>query len=527
MKAIGLAAFAATVALTVAVSACASGNSQKSAQGSQSKIAKDTSVLVDGTTDTVTQIDPAGNYEEGTYVVDNLIFEHLLELKPGGGVMPGLATKYTSNAKLTAWTCTLRKGVKFQNGASFTSADVKWSFDRLIAIKDPSAIYTMLGNLKSVTTNGPYSVTFNLTTPQSTWPFILASGGGRIVPRNAYRADKINPNSNPQYGTGPYQLVKYTPGQQAVFKAWSGYWGPQPKTPNLIINYYSKSSTMMLALQEGAIDMVFRDFTPSQYIALAKTAGITVHTGKGAAIRFLVLNVKRSPTNKLAVRQALAYLMPRQEIATRIYHGQVQPLYSVVPVGMGGHIDAFATLYGRTPNIAKARAVLKKAGISTPVPITIWWTPTHYGDVSGDEYVEMQRAFDSSGLFKVTLQSAEWATYISTLGKQYGAYQLGIFADYPDAENYLMPLYGTKTGFTSNGYSNPAMDAILAKEGAAPSTAARFEFVRQAELLAAKDVPIIPYFQAAMIAVSRNNVQGIDSTLDPSYVLRFWLLSKS
>ena len=122
-----------------------------------------------------------------------------------------------------------------------------------------------------------------------------------------------------------------------------------------------------------------------------------MYKGNGVVIRYLVLNVKRAPTNNPAVRKALAYLMPRQDIASRVYHNQVAPLYSMVPAGLPGHTNAFGEQYGMAPSTAKAKAVLQKAGVSTPVPITLWWTPSHYGDASADEYTEIQRALNASG----------------------------------------------------------------------------------------------------------------------------------
>ena len=154
-----------------------------------------------------------------------------------------------------------------------------------------------------------------------------------------------------------------------------------------------------------------------------------------------MFNVKRPPFNKLAVRKAMAYLMPRQAIASRVYNGTVQPLCSMPPAGLPGHIDAFAHALRPAPSVAKAKAVLKAAGITTPVPIEIWWTPTHYGDASADEYAEIKRGARRGRLFKVTLKSAEWAQYSDALGKQYNAFQLGWFPDYPDAENYISPFY--------------------------------------------------------------------------------------
>jgi peptide/nickel transport system substrate-binding protein len=227
------------------------------------------------------------------------------------------------------------------------------------------------------------------------------------------------------------------------------------------------------------------------------------------------------------VRQALAYLIPRETLAKQVYRGLVEPLYSMVLSGMPGHTDTFMALYGRSSDSAKAKMVLKRANIKTPVPLTIWWTPTHYGDASAEEYTDIQRALDASGLFQVTLRSAEWATYSRMLGTQYDAFELGWFPDYPDAEDYLVPFYGTKSDFLSNGYSSSKMDKFLTGEQASQTWVERLRFMQHAQLLAAQEVPIIPYWQGDMIAVSRDNVQGIPGTLGPSFIMRFWLLSKS
>ena len=481
--------------------------------------------IVDGTTDSVTNIDPANEYDYGTFTLDILIFQGLYGYPRGAKLEPVLATGCRPKGNLATWFCTLRRNVKFADGTPMTSADVKWSFDRVIKIKGDQGIYALLSNLKSTSTNGTYGVTFHLKSPQSTWPFILATNAGHIVPKALYPADKIRDNSQSQVGTGPYQLVKYTPGQQAVFKANPNYWGPKPKNDNLIINYYSKSSTMKLALQRGEIDMAFRDFTPTELLSLGKASGIKVHSGNGVVIRYLVFNPTRAPTNNIAVRKAIAYLMPRQTISTRVYHGFVKPLYSMVPAGLPGHIDAFAAMYGRTPSVAKARAVLRAAGVTTPVPIDIWWTPSHYGDASADEYAEIQRALNASGLFKVTLKSAEWAQYSAQPGKRYNAFQLGWFPDYVDGEDYIVPFY-QPDNFMANGYNSKTMNRLIKAEYAARTTPARLAVIRTAQVQAAREVPIIPYWQGKMVAVSRSNVKGIDRTLDAAFNMRFWLISK-
>jgi peptide/nickel transport system substrate-binding protein len=71
------------------------------------------------------------------------------------------------------------------------------------------------------------------------------------------------------------------------------------------------------------------------------------------------------------------------------------------------------------------------------------------------------------------------------------------------------------------------MTKLIAKERAARTNGARMAALRAMQLLGAKDLPTIPYWQGNMIAVSHSDIQGINSTLDAAYYMRFWLLSKS
>ena len=92
---------------------------------------------------------------------------------------------------------------------------------------------------------------------------------------------------------------------------------------------------------------------------------------------------------------------------------------------MGKHVSAAKTLF-------ISRIKNADAGVKTPVPLEIWWTPSHYGPVSSDEYAQIKHQLDASGLFNVTLKSTEWNQYdTDAFTNKYPAYQLGWFPDYP------------------------------------------------------------------------------------------------
>jgi peptide/nickel transport system substrate-binding protein len=509
--------------IVLVVAALGAGAGQSALSGSAQS-----GIIVSGTTDAITNIDPAGAYDYPSFMAAINIYEHLLDFKNNARLQPSLATRcFAVNGNLRRWRCNLRRGVEFHDGSAFDSADVKHSFDRVIRINDPSGISSLLGNLASTRTNGRYAVTFNLKSPQSTWPQILATGAGFIVP-SSYPANRLQANNQPQIGTGPYRLTRYTAGQQSVFERFDDYWGQPARNEGVILRQFARSSTQKLALERGEIDMAFNSgaMPPAELDALKRNRNIRVHQGVGVSIRYLNFNVTRPPFNNVAVRRAVAYLIPRQAIASRVYRGYVRPLFSMPPAGMPGHIDAFANVYGRRPNVAAARRVLQQAGVQTPIAADIWYTPTRYGDGSADEYAEIKRSLDGSGLFRVTLKSSEWAQYSDVLGRQYNAFQLGWFPDYVDIENYMVPFYRSPT-FLATGYKNTRVDNLIRRALATRSDRARLGIYRQLQTIVARDASTIPYWQGDMIAPARRNIVGIPGTIDAAFIMRFWKLRKT
>ena len=117
--------------------------------------AKAKPVIVDGTTDTVVNIDPANEYDYGSFTVDLNDLPGALRLPARREARSRCSRRGASHStNLKTWTCKLRHDVKFSNGDPMTSADVKYSFDRVQAIKGDQGIYTLLSNLTSTTTSG-------------------------------------------------------------------------------------------------------------------------------------------------------------------------------------------------------------------------------------------------------------------------------------------------------------------------------------------------------------------------------------
>lgn len=491
--------------------------------------------IIHGTTDQPVSYDPAGSYDLPSWNVIYNVIPGLLTVPPGGNTPEEDLAESCDFDNPSTYTCKLRDGLTFQDGSDLTAEDVKFSFDRNNRINDPNGAASLLGSLYDETgkVNGDEvevvddkTVTFHLNKPDATWPFIMTTGAGGIVPSDLYPADKLQPDAQAT-GAGPYAIAEYRPGEQTVLEKFDDYYGDAPKNDRVIIQYFDKSSALKLAVEQSEVDIAYRSLTPTEVEDLRGQDGLQVIDGNGTEIRYMVFNLKFDPGKNLAVRKAVAMTVDRQAVVDNVYNGTVDPLYSMVPAGLQGHIDAFKTAYGASPDLSKARQTLQQAGVSTPVELEIWWTPSHYGDSTADEYAEIKRSLEASNLFTVTLKSSEWDQYSeAAFTDKYPVYQLGWFPDYPDADNYVTSFYSSSS-FLNDHFSNKTVDDLLAKQKASTDQTVRNQAFQQIQRIGAQEVPVVPIWQGKQIAAVRDDISGVEETFDPSFIFRYWLISKS
>jgi peptide/nickel transport system substrate-binding protein len=533
-----LVAAAGVGALAVALTAC--GGSDSSGGSSTSGGGTGDSWIL-GTTDTVTALDPAGSYDLGSSTLEYNLYQTLVTVPPNSTDIVGDAATSCDYGDPSTLTCKLKAGEKFSNGDALTSSDVKYSIERAIKIQDANgaAIYllgsitdtakdgTVTLNKGAIETPDDQTVIFHLDHPDTTFQYVLTyPGAAAIVDEDLFPADKKLADDQ-IIGSGPYKLSQYKAGEQAVLELNPNYSGENTgQAPQVFVKYYTETSALKLAAQNGEVDVAWRSLAPTDIADLKGNSDVTVATGKGSEIRYWVWKVDGPIGKQLAIRQAAAQVFDREAIAKNAYDSTVDPLYSIVPPGYAGAKDSFKEAYGAS-DPAKAKKILQDAGISTPVSLTVGWTPTHYGPNTEDEANEVKRQLESSGLFKVTLKSTEWEQY-QTIYKQ-GAYDffiLGWFPDYPDGDDYLSPFL-VDGGFFANGYKNPQANKLVAQEQGSDDQAKRQQIFGQLQDIAAKDVPFIPSWVGQNTAVYGKGMSGVEDTLDPSFIFRFWLVTKN
>lgn len=481
--------------------------------------------LVVGTTDKVTSLDPAIAYDNGSNVLITNIYQRLMEYSADSTEpVPSLAESCDFVDDLL-FECIIPSGLTFSNGNELTASDVAFSFDRVLTINEPTGPISLFANLASVEAADDTTVRFTLKTPDQTWPYVLAAPSSAIVDEEVFPAD-AGLKSDDVIGSGPYMLKSFTADQQIVLTANPEYSGESsPETSTVLMQYYQTSSALRLALEEGTAQVAYRALDTSDLAALEEQPDVaTVHRGAGTNLNFIGFNLAMAPGDEAAVRRAVAYVIDRQAIIDQVYDGVGTPLYSMINAGVQGYTEDYRTLYGDGGDVESATAELRAAGIDEPVAFDLWWTPSHYGTLAGDEYTEIARQLNESGLFDVTLKSSEWQQYVgAALGDQYGAYQLGGSPDYPSALNALGGFF-IDGGFLNNHYSDQRINDLAAQAVVEPDDAARENMLAQIQAIYAEAAPTVPLWQGERVAVTAPNVTGVEETLDMSGLLRLWTL---
>lgn len=499
--------------------------------------------IIVGTTDKVTTLDPAGSYDNGSLAVQTQVFPYLVNTDYNSNeVVPDLAesAEFTSP---TQYTVTLLEGLKWANGNDLTSSDVKFSFDRNLAIADPNGASSLLYNLDSVETPDETTVVFNLKTANDqVFPFILTSFPGAIVDDEVFAADALTPDEEivdaNAFG-GPYTITSYDFNKTVEFTPNEEYQGllDAPVNSGVILSYFAESSNLKLAVQEGDVDVAYRSLSATDVEDLSGNDDVQIIDGPGGEIRYIVFNFNTQPygattpeadeEKALAVRQAVADLVDREAISEQVYKGTYTPLYSYVPEGFAGATEALKGLYGDGeggPDAEKAAATLEAAGVETPVELSLQYSPDHYGPSSGDEYAMVKSQLEESGLFTVDLKSTEWVQYSEDRTSDvYPAYQLGWFPDYSDADNYLTPFFLTEN-FLGNHFSDPEVDEMILAQAVEPDADARTQMIEDIQGAVAEQLSTLPLLQGAQVAVAGTDVDGV--ILDASFKFRFAPLTK-
>jgi peptide/nickel transport system substrate-binding protein len=278
---------------------------------------------------------PFGGILTANHWAKEFAYDSLVEWDRNLNVRPALAEKFEIISK-TAIKWTLKRGIKFHNGKEVTSADVKYSVEKMLNPPLPGSISTVaqVPAIDRVQIISKY--VFILHLKQSDARIIGFFAWQRyapIVPEGLY--DQINVSRN-AIGTGPYRMLGYEPNDRIEYVKNPNFWKAGfPYMNSMQLKILSDEQARVAALKAGAIDGATLSVDVAR--SLANDSNLRVLKGPNAAFRELQMTIKKGedkPWHKQGVRLAVMHAINRADIIKRVYSGEAE--YSGhVPPGYG------------------------------------------------------------------------------------------------------------------------------------------------------------------------------------------------
>ncbi len=334
---------------------------------------KDVLVLGLDIGDTVT-LDPAKQNNYSPPLTLEAAYDTLVTLAPGHYTepVPRLATAWARTPDGKGWRFTLRQDVKFFSGNTLTAEDVKWTFDRIFAVKDQSAFY--IGNIAGTTVVDPYTVDITLKAPSEPILDILAAPNFGIMDRktviehggttdeNDKATDWLNTHTA---GSGAYAVTAWARNAQIQMVRNPNSWRGTSPYARIVIRHIPDSAAQLLAVQRGDVDVAF-NLIPEQIASLASDPKIRAERLESLDFVYMALTQEAEFNKALAIkeaRQAISHAIDYDGIKNKLLGGQATRPVSFLPVGILGSTQADADKFAPKEDLALAKQLLQKAGL--------------------------------------------------------------------------------------------------------------------------------------------------------------------
>lgn len=428
-------------------------------------------------------------------VVHYSVLEGLTKVNMDGTVAPLLAESWTVDPDGKVYTFKLRRNVKFHDGEAFDASDVKFTFERAKAEGSTNKMKkAVFDNISRIDTPDPHTVILVLNQPDGNFLFRMGENTAVILDPKTAAGTATKP-----VGTGPYTFGSWAKGSSIVLNKFEGYRNaPAVKMKKVTYRFINDPAAQVAALLAGDIDGMPRFGAPQNLRQFQNDKRFAVVIGGTGGKTIVAINHRKKPFDDVRVRRAIAAAVDRKSIIDGAMEGHGAPIGSHLVPTDAGYVD----LTGLSPHDPeKAKALLREAGVQTPLNVTLTLPPPQYAR-KGGEIVAAQLA--KVGI-NAKIENVEWAQWLS--GPFKGNFDLTIISHVEplDFDRYGDPAYYW-------GYQSKAYNDLLAKYNSTTDAKARLKLVGDIQRHLAQDAANAYLFQLPQFAVGNAKLKGLWSS---------------
>ncbi|MCW5609328.1 MAG: ABC transporter substrate-binding protein [Rubrivivax sp.] len=429
-------------------------------------------------------------------IVHYNVLEGLTKVNVDGSVTPLLAERWSLTPDGKTYTFNLRRGIRFSDGKPFDASTVKFSFDRAKAPGSTNkAKKAVFDNISSVVVHDEHTVILVLNNADASLPFRLGENTAVILhPDTAAQA------ATKPVGTGPYLLDNWAKGSAVTLVKWDGHRNAaNVRIRRASFRFVNDPSAQVAALLAGDIDGMPRFGALQALAQFRNDRRFTVEVGGTAGKGILALNNRKAPFSDVRVRRALTHAIDRQAFIAGAQEGLGRPIGSHFAPTDAGYVD-LTGLYPYDPE--KAKALLREAGVTTPLNVTLTLPPPQYARKGG----EIVAAMLAKVGVNAKIENVEWAQWLA--GPFKGNFDMTII-------NHVEPLdYATAYADPNYyyGYDSAKFRGLVAQHAASTDAANKARLWREIQRQLAEDAVNVYIWNPAQVAVARRGLRGLWSS---------------
>ncbi|HUD61919.1 MAG TPA: ABC transporter substrate-binding protein [Acetobacteraceae bacterium] len=450
----------------------------------------------------------------GSSYVGRIVFaglcDKLFDIDTKLNIVPQLATGYEWKDP-THLVIHIRDGVRFQDNEKLDADAVKYKLMRDLTAKG-SMRRGEVSSIDSIDIIDPLTAQLNLKAPASQLLAQLTDRAGIMISPKATEAAGDKFGLHPVCA-GPFSFDSRVAEDRIVLKRFPGYWDAKDIHFDEVVYLENPNSSVRLAnLEAGALDLV-EYIVPSDVPAVQKDAKLKLAIDDSLAYNGIAFNTDNGPaqntiTGKNAlVRQAFELGLDRSAIIQVVYNGMFAPVVQANPPSSPYYFQDL-TPPARDPD--KAKALLKQAGVTLPVPVTL--TVTNGSD--DQQTAEVIQSMERDAGFDVKIRTMEFAASLqSGYAGDFQAYMIG-WSGRADPDGNMWQMLHSGGTFNYGHYSNPDVDKALDDARTVASLDQRRVFYAKVWAQERKDLPLVYLWISKNIVGMKRDVTGFQQVPD-------------
>ncbi|MCX6497529.1 MAG: ABC transporter substrate-binding protein [Arthrobacter sp.] len=464
---------------------------------------------------TVNTLDPLLANTIQNDMVDDLLYDPIVDFSSDGTLTPRVATAWKTSDDAKSVSLTLRTDIKFTDGTALTAKDVVYTLDRIKSAG--KGVGALVSDYGSATASDDSHVTITLKAPNAA--FISALGKVYVL-NSAVVKQKEGADSAQSWlaanaaGSGAYTVDSYTQGSVVKMKLNQGYWNAAPGRPStFVIQYFPESAAASTGLRAGSVNIATLPHKDVKTFENNPGFGTTdIKTGGASYVFF---NTQKGITANPKVREAISLAYDYSAHMETILGGVGAQATQIAPPSLGYS----AGLPAAKQDLERAKQLIAEAGVSGST-LTMLYQPNLPDQTAAGTL--LQSNLKTIGL-DLKLQTTTFPAYVSLLSSVDTTPDLAIAAEFPrfpDPDALMDGMLNSKfvgKGSNKSQYANPAVDALLQQAKSTTDKTVRNDLYVRVEKAVAADHAIMPIANPKWEFVTTANVSGV--TENPARIL--------